>query len=100
MGKNDCFSNAYRLLKFVSYFKNLVREQLMLGLCWQNYLFAWINHYGCFHDQVVHISLCVTEVFIDSSVVKYIFVGFYFMGIIFAVSSSLSKSLHSREYLV
>ena len=27
----------------------------------------------CFHDQVVQISLCVTEVFIDSSVVKKIF---------------------------
>ena len=54
----------------------------------------------CFHDQVVHISLCVTEVFKDSSVVKYIFVGFYFMGILFAVSSSLSKSMHSREYFV
>ena len=54
----------------------------------------------CFHDQVVHISLCVTEVFKDSSVVKYIFVGFYFMGILFAVSSSLSTSMHSRVYFV
>ena len=42
----------------------------------------------------------MTEVFIDSSVVKYIFVDFYFMGILSAVSSSLSKSMHSREYLV
>ena len=70
--RNDCFWNAHRLLYFVSKSRIVVRLELLTGLCWHNDLFVM----GYFHDMVVQISLCATVVFIDSSVVKYLFLWF------------------------
>ena len=69
MVKNECFLNAYRLLNFLSNSWILVRAELLMGLCRQNYLCVK----GYFNDKVAQISLYVIEVFIDSSFVKYIF---------------------------